>query len=78
MVSVGGKEIDASNQKYVEKLSRAGRKGSYWLSSDLDLRAEFSDSELYICLLKLLAMLEEVLFIFSSILEYLYFIFYFF
>ncbi|KAL6574386.1 hypothetical protein OROHE_001290 [Orobanche hederae] len=60
MVSVGGKEIDASNQKYVEKLSRAGRKGSYGLSSDLDLRAEFSDSELYIYLLKLLAMLEEL------------------
>ncbi|KAL6493080.1 hypothetical protein OROGR_032839 [Orobanche gracilis] len=61
MVSAGGKEIDVSNQNYVEKLSRAGRKGSYGLSSDLDhLRAEFSDCELYICLLKLLAMLEEL------------------
>ncbi|GFP95148.1 bel1-like homeodomain protein 11 [Phtheirospermum japonicum] len=58
MVSVGGSDIDASNQKYVEKLSRAGKKGSYGLSSDL--KAEFTDSELYMCLLKLLAMLEEL------------------
>ncbi|KAL6511791.1 hypothetical protein OROGR_021388 [Orobanche gracilis] len=60
MVSVGGKEIDATNQKYVEKLSRAGKKGSHGLSSDLDLRPEFSDSELYIYILKLLALLEEL------------------
>ncbi|KAI3464908.1 hypothetical protein Pfo_021571 [Paulownia fortunei] len=58
MVSIGGKEIDASNQKYVEKLSHGSRKGSYGLSSEL--KAEFSNSELYINLLKLLALLEEV------------------
>ncbi|KAL3640914.1 hypothetical protein CASFOL_015882 [Castilleja foliolosa] len=58
MVSVGGCDVDASNQKYVEKLSRAGRKSSYGLSPDL--KAEFTDSELCVCLLKLLAMLEEL------------------
>ncbi|KAK6115300.1 hypothetical protein DH2020_007569 [Rehmannia glutinosa] len=58
MVSVGSKDIDASNQKYVDKLSRASRKGYHGLSSEL--RAEFSSNELYINLLKLLALLDEV------------------
>ncbi|PIN23009.1 Transcription factor MEIS1 [Handroanthus impetiginosus] len=62
MVSIGGKDVDATNQKYVEKLSR---KGSYRISSDL--KTEFSNTELlnekhgtYVNLLKFLALLEEV------------------
>ncbi|KAL0360635.1 UNVERIFIED_CONTAM: BEL1-like homeodomain protein 11 [Sesamum radiatum] len=65
MVSVGGKDIDLSNQKYVEKLSRGSRKGSHGLSSEL--KAELSNGELlpekhgnYTNLIKLLALLEEV------------------
>ncbi|KAL0314648.1 UNVERIFIED_CONTAM: BEL1-like homeodomain protein 11 [Sesamum angustifolium] len=65
MVSVGGKDIDLSNQKYVEKLSRGSRKGSHGLSSEL--KAELSSGELlpekhgsYTNLIKLLALLEEV------------------
>lgn len=65
MINVGGKDIDASNQKYVEKLSPGSRKGSYGLSSEL--KTQFSNSQLlnenngtYINLLKLLALLEEV------------------
>ncbi|KAL7117375.1 hypothetical protein ACP275_03G068200 [Erythranthe tilingii] len=62
MVSVDDTEIDARNRRLVEKLSR---KGSYGLSSDLKM--ELSNTEfvtekhgVYISLLKLLALLEEV------------------
>ncbi|KAI3460351.1 hypothetical protein Pfo_017014 [Paulownia fortunei] len=65
MLSIGGKDIDTINQKYMEKLSRGSRRGSFSLSSKL--KAEFSNSELlcekhanYINLLKLIALLEEV------------------
>ncbi|CAA0821986.1 BEL1-like homeodomain protein 11 [Striga hermonthica] len=58
MVSVAGKDIEDSNRRYVDKLSRAGRKGFYGLRPDF--KPEFSDSELCICLVKLIALLEEV------------------
>ncbi|KAG8377843.1 hypothetical protein BUALT_Bualt08G0075700 [Buddleja alternifolia] len=65
MVRVGGKDIDISNEKYVEKLSGGSRKGPFGLSPGL--KSELSNSELlsdkhetYINLLKLLALLEEV------------------
>lgn len=62
MVSVGGKDIDLSNQECIEKLSRACKKGSSFA-----LKAEFSNNELliekhetYLNLVKLIALLEEV------------------
>ncbi|XP_022862454.1 BEL1-like homeodomain protein 11 isoform X1 [Olea europaea var. sylvestris] len=62
MVSVGGKDIDLSNQKCIEKLSRACKKGSSFA-----LKAEFSNNEMliekhetYLNLVKLIALLEEV------------------
>lgn len=65
MVSVGGKDIDLSNQKYVEKLSRGCKEGSFGLS--FELKAELSNNELliekhetYLNLVKLIALLEEV------------------
>ncbi|CAA0843419.1 Peroxidase 9 [Striga hermonthica] len=58
MVSVGGEEIEAHNRKYAHKLSRAGRKDCIGLRPNL--HPELSDSELCVCLLKLLALLEEV------------------
>ncbi|GER35526.1 homeodomain-containing family protein [Striga asiatica] len=58
MVSVGGEEIEAKNRKYAHKLSRARRKGCIGLQPNL--QPKFSDSELCVCLLKLLALLEEV------------------
>lgn len=65
MVNVGGKDIDLSNQKYVEKLSRGCKKDSFGLS--FELKAELSNNELliekhetYLNLVKLIALLEEV------------------
>ncbi|XP_073134687.1 BEL1-like homeodomain protein 11 isoform X2 [Henckelia pumila] len=65
MVGVGGKHIDASNQKYVEKLSHGSLKGSFGLASEI--KAEFFRNELlsekhgaFVSLLKLLALLDEV------------------
>lgn len=65
MLSVGGENIDGSNKKYIEKLSR---KGSFRLSSKL--KAELSSCELvcekhgdYVNLLKIIALLEEVSFL---------------
>ncbi|KAK4481447.1 hypothetical protein RD792_012341 [Penstemon davidsonii] len=67
MVSVGSKDIDISNQKYVEKLSHGSKKGYFGLSSELKAEFSNSNSELlgekhgtYVNLLKLLALLEEV------------------
>lgn len=69
MLSVGGDNIDGSNKKYMEKLSR--KLGSFRLSSKL--RAELSSCELvcekhgdYVNLLKLIALLEEVYFIYDT------------
>ncbi|XP_051124473.1 BEL1-like homeodomain protein 11 [Andrographis paniculata] len=65
MVSVAGKDIDASNQKYVDKLSC--KKGSHRLSSEI--KADISNNNggllserhsTYVNLLKLLALLDEV------------------
>ncbi|XP_075516091.1 BEL1-like homeodomain protein 11 [Primulina tabacum] len=65
MVGVGGKDIDANNQKYVENLSHGSLKGSFRLASEI--KAEFFSNELlsekhgtFVSLLKLLALLDEV------------------
>ncbi|KZV26769.1 hypothetical protein F511_25333 [Dorcoceras hygrometricum] len=65
MVGIGGKDMDAGNQKYVEKLSHGGLKGFFRLASEI--KAEFFSNELlsekhgtFVSLLKLLALLDEV------------------
>ncbi|PIN21694.1 Transcription factor MEIS1 [Handroanthus impetiginosus] len=60
MISVGGKDIDITNQKYMEKLSRGSRNGSFSLSSKLKQEVSFSNSGDYVKLLKFIALLEEV------------------
>lgn len=65
MVGVGSKDIDVSDQIYVEKLSHGSLKGSLGLASEI--KAEFFINELlsekhgtFVSLLKLLALLDEV------------------
>ncbi|XP_073032203.1 BEL1-like homeodomain protein 11 [Primulina eburnea] len=55
MVNIGSKEIDISNKKYVEKLSRRSKSGSFGYNEEL---SEKPGSCVH--LLKLLALLQEV------------------
>lgn len=66
IVSVGGKAVELSNEKYVLKLTRGGRRGSISLSSEL--KAELCSTglisaekhELQLKIAKLISLLEEV------------------
>lgn len=66
IVTIGGKAVDLSNEKYVSKLFRGSRRGSLILSSEL--KAEFCSSgamsaekqECQIKIAKLISLLEEV------------------
>lgn len=73
IVNVGGKAVEISNEKYVAKLCRGGRRGGPSLSSEL--KAELCSSgivstekhEIQVKIAKLIALLEEVGFLQSSI-----------
>ncbi|EPS61807.1 hypothetical protein M569_12981, partial [Genlisea aurea] len=65
MVSVGGREMDESNKKLVERLFSPAGKGLHGISTEL--KAELSNGEMineqgtmYLNLIKLLSLLEEV------------------
>ncbi|KAL5557968.1 hypothetical protein UlMin_034179 [Ulmus minor] len=65
IVSVGGKAVELSNEKYAEKLCRGSRRGAISLSSEL--KAEFCSGvmspekqEFQMKIAKLIALLEEV------------------
>lgn len=66
LVCIGGKPIDSSNEKFIRRLSRNSKKGS--LSLRAMLKGEIPPSngsfnerhELYVKIMKLIALLEEV------------------
>lgn len=66
IVSLGGRAVDLSNEKYISKLFRGSRRGSLTLSSEL--KAEFCNNgvmsvekqECHIKIARLISLLEEV------------------